>query len=203
MIRTIALWGAEVGWRGQGKWRKALKTLQYQSLSKSVGAPYGTAQAAVDRIAGVEPIETKLDSMQARFVARSMTDPTAIRGLWPRDFKKSQEEVGKGGHWTDHEDSGWKAGLDGFEMVADRMVGRLGLDGGEEVSWGGPCSKVEVFTYDVDNKRMGKEQWEERVKEITMGGGYDVAFTDGSKLDNGDTGAGWTVRNCYEHELCS
>ena len=25
MIRTIALWGAEVGWRGQEKWRKALK----------------------------------------------------------------------------------------------------------------------------------------------------------------------------------
>ena len=26
MIKTIALWGAEVGWRGQEKWRKALKT---------------------------------------------------------------------------------------------------------------------------------------------------------------------------------
>ena len=28
-----------------------------------------------------------------------------------------------------------------------------------------------------------------------MGGDYDVAFTDGSKLEDNETGAGWTVRN--------
>ena len=49
-----------------------MKILQYQSLRKCAGAPYGTAQAAVDRITGVEPIEAKLDVMQARFVARSL-----------------------------------------------------------------------------------------------------------------------------------
>ena len=69
------------------------------------------------------------------------------------------------------------------------MAGRLGLDGSEEVSWGGPCSKVEVFTYNVGNKNMGMEQWEERIKEVTMGGNYDMAFTDGSKLDDNKTGA--------------
>ncbi len=89
MVRTIALWREEVGWRGQEKWRKALKTLQYQSLRKCVGAAHETAQAAVDCIAGVESIETKLDAMQARFVARSMTNPTAMEGLWPRDFERS------------------------------------------------------------------------------------------------------------------
>ena len=49
IIRTIALWGAEVGWRGQEKLRKALKSLQYQGLRKCSGAPYGTAQAAVEK----------------------------------------------------------------------------------------------------------------------------------------------------------
>ena len=29
MIRTIALWGTEVGWRGKEKWRKALRKMQY------------------------------------------------------------------------------------------------------------------------------------------------------------------------------
>ena len=30
-----------------------------------------------------------------------------------------------------------------------------------------------------------------------MAGDYDLAFTDGSKLENGNTGAGWAVRNQF------
>ena len=30
-----------------------------------------------------------------------------------------------------------------------------------------------------------------------MGGDYDVAFTDGSKLEGGETGSGWTFRNQF------
>ena len=72
IIRTIALWGSEVEWRRQEKWRKAPKMLEYKSLRKCSEAPYQIAQAAVDRITGVEPIETKLGAMQARFVVRSI-----------------------------------------------------------------------------------------------------------------------------------
>ena len=72
MIRTIALQVAEVGWRGQEKWRKALKKIQYQSLRKCEGALQATPQDAVDKITEVEPIETKMDAMQAHFVARSI-----------------------------------------------------------------------------------------------------------------------------------
>ena len=77
------------------------------------------------------------------------------------------------------------------------MVGKLGLDGSEEVSWGGHCRKVRVFTNEVGNKKMRREQWEEKIKEVTMGGDYDVAFTNGSKLEGGETGSGWTVRNQF------
>ena len=73
-------------------------------------------------------------AMQARFVARSMCDRTALEGMWPADFEKLEEEQGKGRQWTDHEDSGWKAGKDGFETIADRMVEKLGLEGDEEIS---------------------------------------------------------------------
>ena len=118
-----------MGWRGQEKWRKALKSLQYQSLRRCSGAPPGTAQDAVDRISGVESVETKMDVMQARFVARTMCDGSAMEGLWPADFEKSEEESGRERHWTDHEDCGWKAGSDGFETVADCIVERLGLEG--------------------------------------------------------------------------
>lgn len=88
----------------------------------------------VDKITRVESIERKMDAMQARFVARSMCNRAAMEGLWPVDFSKSEEEPGEGWHWTDHEDSGWKEGKDGFETVADRMVGKLGLEGEEEIS---------------------------------------------------------------------
>ena len=55
--------------------------MQYQSLRKCAGAPQGTPQEAVDKITGVESIETKMDAMQARFVARSMCDVAAMEGL--------------------------------------------------------------------------------------------------------------------------
>ena len=100
-------------------------------------------------------------------------------------------------HWTDHEDSGWKTGTDGFETVADRMVGRLGLEGDEEISWVGGCRKTEVFTKEIGSKAMRKEEWEKRIQETAMAGDYDSAFTDGSKLEDGKTGAGWTVRNQF------
>ena len=96
MIRTIALWGAEFGWKGQEKWRKALRTLQYQSLRRCTGALQGTAQLAVDQIAGVEPIEAKLDAMQARFAARSLGNPAAMEGLCPR-FRDYRRRMVQGG----------------------------------------------------------------------------------------------------------
>ena len=87
--------------------------------SASAGTSNTTAQSSVDKIAGVEPIEAKLDAMQARFAARSMGNLATMEGLWPADFEGSQEERGAGRHWTDHEDSGWPAGTDGFKTVAD------------------------------------------------------------------------------------
>ena len=128
--------------------------------------------------------------MQAHFVARSMCNGEAMKGLWPADFEKPEEEPGEGRHWTDHEDAGWKAGSDGFETVADRMVEKLGLEGDEEISWGGACRKVEVFTKEIGSKDTSIEEWEKRIQETTMAGDYDVEFTNGSKLENGKTGAG-------------
>ena len=138
-----------------------------------------------------------MDSMQARFVARSICDETEIEGLWPPHFEKSEEEPGKGRHWTDHKDSGWKAGVYGFETVADRMVQKLRLEGDEEISWGGACQKVKVFSTEIGDKNTNRNRWEENIKDKTMGGDYDLAFTDGSKQEDGKTGAGWTVRNDF------
>ena len=141
-------------------------------------------------VAGVEPIEAKLDAMQARFVARSLGNPAAMEGLWPADFEGSQEERGAGRHWTYQEDSGWPARTDGFVLVADRIFEKLEMEGGEEILWGGTYRTVKVLTNKVGRRKMIKKQWEERNKDITMRGDYDLAFTDGSKLEDGKAGVG-------------
>lgn len=75
------------------------------------------------------------------------------------------------------------------------MVEKLGLEGGEEISWGGTCRTVNVATTAVGKRNMSKNQWEGRIRDTTMGGDFDLAFTDGSKLEDGKTGSGWTVHN--------
>ena len=77
------------------------------------------------------------------------------------------------------------------------MVQKLGLEGDEEISWGGACQKVEVFTAEIRDKNTSRNRWEENIKDTTMGGDYNLAFTDGSKQEDGKTGAGWTVRNDF------
>ena len=37
MVRSIATWGAELGWRGQQAWKKEFSRLQYQALRRATG----------------------------------------------------------------------------------------------------------------------------------------------------------------------
>ena len=71
MIRMVATWGAELGWRGQKRWAEELERLQYDSLCKCVGAVKGASKEKVRKIAGVEKVVTYMDGVQARFVARA------------------------------------------------------------------------------------------------------------------------------------
>ena len=48
MIRSIAMWGAELGWRGQKNWEKEFSRLQYQALRKATGAVLGMAAEKVN-----------------------------------------------------------------------------------------------------------------------------------------------------------
>ena len=105
--------------------------------------------------------------------------------------------MGEGRHWTDHEDKGWRRYSDGFETFADRMVEKLGLERGEAILWGEACKTVSIANTEVGNTNMSKKQWGERIKETTMGGDYDLASKDGTKLDNGQARSGWKVHNQF------
>ena len=53
MVRSIATWGAEIGWRGQDQWRHEMTKLQYAVLRKATGAITGARMENVSRIGGV------------------------------------------------------------------------------------------------------------------------------------------------------
>jgi len=47
MIRVIALWGSELGWRGQRDWEKEFEHLHYQAPKKCVNATHGSKKELV------------------------------------------------------------------------------------------------------------------------------------------------------------
>ena len=73
----------------------------------------------MDRIAGVEDIDTILKSAQARFVARSMVDLTGVGDIW----QGCESEGGR--HWRD-KNLAWApreyAGKDRYTSIASRML---------------------------------------------------------------------------------
>src|SRR5258706_13075130 len=65
MVRTVALWGADIGWKGQRDWKREMERLQYQALKKSTGAVQGGSMEKVNKIAGVEEVDTIMRANQA------------------------------------------------------------------------------------------------------------------------------------------
>jgi len=80
MIRAVAMWGVELGWRGQKRWEQEMVDLQCQALSKCVSAVRGVRKELVSEIAGVESPRMALE---ARLLGKLRRDPTALGNMWP------------------------------------------------------------------------------------------------------------------------
>ena len=101
---------SHVGFRDRMEGAKRLEggdaKLQNQALRKCTGAAYGSSGEKVERIAGVESVDTILDGAQTRFFARAVADPSAIGDLWPASLNPDNtdneliEEEGR--DWRDH-----------------------------------------------------------------------------------------------------
>ena len=156
MIRSIAMWRAELGWRGQKNWEKKFSRLQYQALRKATGAVLGTAAEKVNWMAGVEDVDIHLDNNQVRFVARQVENPTKLGDLLPVGFgdigggvvDDELAEEREGRKWNDHGPQ-WVAKegkKDGFVSTLTWMVSIL--PEGKPL-FGGPCQKVEIEEVEV------------------------------------------------------
>ena len=81
MLRAVALWGAELGWRGQRNWEEEFEKLQYQALKKCVYMIHGSRRELVSQIAAVESRRMALDAAQARVMGKLMRNPSYIDDL--------------------------------------------------------------------------------------------------------------------------
>ena len=198
MIRSIATWGAELGWRGQKNWEKDFSRLQYQALRKAAGAVQGTSAERVNQMAGVEDVPAHLDNNQVRFVARQVEDPSKLGDMLPVGFGEDVDDElaeGEGRRWNDH-GAQWVAKegkKDGFVSTLTRMVSIL--PEGKPL-FGGPCRKVEVEEVDVRpvDDPKDPEAWEKEIMKEGAEGAY--VFSDGSLLESGNVGgvpswSGW------------
>ena len=134
MIRTVATWGAELGWRGQRGWAEELERLQYDCLRKCVGAVKGASKEKVRQFAGVERLTTYLDGVQARFVGRAAKKKYLCGMRWEGGIQRAPRIAGP------HEE---------FDTTIDYVVAKtLGPLIGE-IEPGAQVQRVEIPVVDL------------------------------------------------------
>ena len=75
MVRAVASWGVEIGWRGQKKWRHEMTLLQNAAMRKTLGAVKGSSGRKAKALAAVEDVETFARAAAGRFQARTLCNP--------------------------------------------------------------------------------------------------------------------------------
>ena len=75
MIRAVASWGVEIGWRGQKEWRHEMTLLQNAAMRKTLGVVKGSSGRKASAIAAVEDVETFARAATGRFLARTLCNP--------------------------------------------------------------------------------------------------------------------------------
>ena len=93
MVRLIATWGAEIGWRGQEQWSHEMAKFQYAALPKATGTITGASMENVSRRVGVEFVDTCLNAMQSRFVRRAIGDPRGTGDMLKGTFLRRDESA--------------------------------------------------------------------------------------------------------------
>ena len=167
MVRAVALWGAELGWKWQKAWLKEFKRLKYQALRKCTAATLGASREKVNYIARVEDVKTILDSTQVGYLARCATDPTTTLGLWdaPPHLRKP--------------------------TVADRLMAQAGVKSKEEIEWGGDIDRFELLETNLQcGPNTSTTTWEKAIsltKRTPM-------YTDGSRSEEWVVGGGYYLQ---------
>ena len=142
---------------------------QYAALRKATGAITGARMESVSRIAGVESVETCLNAMQSRFVARAIGDPRGVGDILQGTLLRKDRNT-----------------LDGEILL------RTVEEWENPIEWGGECPSVEV---DIRVLEVPKDatngDWTKVIARAAEG--RRVIYSDGSKAEGveGMVGGGW------------
>ena len=184
MVRTIALWGAEIGWRGQREWETQFERLQYVVLRKCTGAII-----SVNHLAGVEDVGTILEARQTRYMARCMCNPTTTMDIWN---KALSSKVGR--HWTDFSGP-WiqyekVKKKDGYESIANRLLSKLEVEERETISWGEVIRRFTVKEVDLGcTTESPRYVWQAAIDVVSSS--YTPIYIDESMSEEGIVGGGY------------
>ena len=75
MVRNVASWGVEIGWRGQREWRHEMTILQNAAMRKTLGAVKGSSRTKANAVAAVEDVVTFATGTTGRFLAHTLGEP--------------------------------------------------------------------------------------------------------------------------------
>ena len=150
MIRTVAMWGAELGWRCQKRWEQRVIDTQCQALSKCMNAVRRARKELMSEIVGVESLRKALDAAQARLLSKRMRDPTALGDMWsgpgnevyPREAEEGTDWDG-GRSWKDCSPQWEEVNDDGFTSVMCAILNKAAVigEGAEGLGVGGKVEK--------------------------------------------------------------
>ena len=105
MVRAVASWGVEIGWRGQKEWRHEMTLLQNVAMHKTLGVVKGSSGRKVNAIAAVEDVETFAKAATGRFLARTLCyPPRAGVGMVDEGIAGKGRLSLKGDCWRGHVD---------------------------------------------------------------------------------------------------
>ncbi|KAF8451476.1 hypothetical protein BDZ91DRAFT_802702 [Kalaharituber pfeilii] len=142
------------------------------SLEEGSWRGRGAGSEGVNAVCGVEDVETVLDGVQARAIIWEVEVPSELAELCTGDF-------GVRSRSSEREEEA-------------RNLGEV-LRGGEKISWGEGCEKVEVeIAVRLGRKKGEREEWETSVEEARRG--RVILFSDGSKIEDSKMGAGASAK---------
>jgi len=194
MIRAVALWTSDLGWRGQCDWEKKFEQLQYQALKKCVNVTHRSRIELLSQIAGVESPRMALDAAQASLMGKIMQDTTAVGDLIFEDEKGRNTEEGR--EWDVFRQE-YTVSPDGFTSVLRAIQSKAGVlkeEGCKKMSYGGRVEKVEVPEVKLQAQADSEaEVWMEAINQAREYCEATGVYTDGSMNEDEVVGAGWYV----------
>ena len=143
--------------------------LQYAALRKATGAITGARMESVSRIAGVESVDTCLNVMQSRFMARAIGDPRGVGDILQGTILRRDDSA-----------------LDG------KILLRTTAGWENPIESGGECPTIEVDNRTLEiPKDAASEDWVRAIAGAAQG--RRVIYFDGSKAKGveGMVGGGW------------